>query len=79
MDTSETWLAGFLISSDTGGDDLIATGDGHKTLARPVIFDNIYESSFLPALRSLYLNSTFVWANGRGRLTLCNFKLPSFG
>ena len=31
-----------------------------------MIFDNIYESGFLPALRSLDLNGTFVWANGGG-------------
>ena len=32
MYTSETWLAGFLLPLDTGGDDLIATGDRWRQL-----------------------------------------------
>ena len=34
--------------------------------SRPLNFDNIYKSSFLPALTSLDLNGTFVWADGGG-------------
>ena len=34
--------------------------------SRPVNFEDIYESNFLPALRSLDLNGTFVWADGGG-------------
>ena len=30
--TPETWLAGFLLASDTGGDDLTATGDRWRKL-----------------------------------------------
>ena len=32
----------------------------------PVIFGNIYESGYLPALPSLNLNGTSIWANGAG-------------
>ena len=47
--------------------------------SKPVIFDDIYKSGFLPALRSLDLNCTFFWANGGGCFPLCNVKLTLIG
>ena len=65
-------------TTDTGGDDFIATGDGDKTLARWKqacdfwLYLRIW-------LRSLDLYGTFVLVNGGGRLPLCNVNSPLFG
>ena len=43
-----------------------------------MVFNDIYESGFLPILQSLDLNGTFVWANGGGWFPLCNVKSALF-
>ena len=47
--------------------------------SRPVIFDAIYKSGFLPAFRSWISIGTSVWVNGEDRLPLCNVALSLFG
>ena len=43
--------------------------------SRPVNFDDIYESGFLPALQSLDLNGTFVWVDRGGDYPLYNLEV----
>ena len=47
--------------------------------SRPVIFDAIYESGFLPAFQSWIRIGTSVWVNGEDRLPLCNVVSSLFG
>ena len=73
-----------LLQTDIGGDDSTAAGDGDKDTYlqggnRPVIFNAICESSFLPALWSLDLDGTFVRTNVGNKLPLCNVTPPLFG
>ena len=46
---------------------------------RPVIFNPIYESGFLPAFGVWILIGISVWVSGKDRLTLCNIMSSLFG
>ena len=69
----KTWGVCFQLATttDTGGEDLTAMGDGDKLLAtarwkQVCDFRRYLQIQLLPSLRSLDLNNIFVWANGGG-------------
>ena len=71
-----------LFQTDIGGDNFTSNRRWRQRYfqdgSRPVIFDAIYESGFLPAFQSWISIGTSVWVNGEDRLPLCNVVLPLF-
>ena len=72
-----------LFQTDIGGDNFTSNRRWRQRYfqdgSRPVIFEAIYESGFLPSFRSWISIGTSVWVNGEDRLPLCNVASSLFG